>query len=130
MYVEFTLSCSALCSSDMLSCFPAEHHSLEYEVFIHYYSQLVCCISAKALSPHFVTEQIMSHENHLEISAVVDSTKAAGLLLTKVASALNAGVTEVFYKFLYITEKYGSADSKTISSAIRKKLKSYDKGVC
>ena len=105
------------------------HCSAEYEVVIHFYSQIVCCISAKTLSPHFVVENIISSEDHLEISNVPSTVKAAALLLCKISCSLRAGSTEVFYKFLDIIEQYGGIDSKTVTTAIRKKLKSEDKGI-
>lgn len=98
-------------------------------MFVHYYSQLVCCISAKTLSPYFVTENIISGEDHLEISNLISQIKAAGLLLSKISCALNAGIIKVFYKSLDIIEQHGSIDSKTVITAVRKKLKSKHKGI-
>ena len=66
----------------------------------------------------------------MEICGVRSPIKAAGLLLSKISCALNAELTEDFYKFLDITEQYGSIDSKTVTTAIRKKLiKCQDKGI-
>ena len=91
-------------------------------MFIHYYSQLVCCISAKALSPYFVTENIISDHDHQEILNVTSHIKAASLLLSKISFALKVNFNASFYKFLDITEQHGNIDSKTIATAIRKKL--------
>ena len=103
---------------------------MEYEAFICYYSQIVNCSSAKALSPHFVAQNIISQAEHMEICSVASPIKAAGLLLSKISCALNAELTEDFYKFLDITEQYGTTDSKTVTTAIRKKiLKCQDKGI-
>lgn len=91
-------------------------------MFIRYYSQLVCCMSAKAMSPYFVTENIISDQDHQKILNVTSHVKAASLLLSKVSFALKADFNESFYKFLNITEQYGNIESKTIATAIKKKL--------
>ena len=44
------------------------------------------------------------------------------LLLSKISLALKAEITESLYKFLESIEEYGSIDSKTVITAIRKKL--------
>ena len=108
--------------------------SAEYEVYICYYSQIVNSLPVETLSPYFVSDKIISPAEQLEISSVPSPIKAAGLLLIKISCALDAGITESFYKFLNITEKYGSIDSKTVTSAIRKRLlemkSTKDKGMC
>ena len=107
---------------------PTDHHSAEYEVFIHYYSQIVNSLSAVALSPYFVKEKIISTADQSLIFDTPVPVTAASLLLSKISSALKAGITESFYKFLDITDQYGSIDSKTIITAIRKKLNTTDGG--
>ena len=79
-------------------------------------------MSAKALSPHFVTENIISDQDHQEILNVTSHVKAASLLLSKVSFALRVDYNESFYKFLDITEQYGNIESKTIVATIKKKL--------
>ena len=108
---------------------PTELHSTEYEVFIHYYSQIVTSLSAVALSPYFVKEKIISTADQSLIFNTPVQTTAASLLLSKISSALKAGINESFYKFLDITEQYGSIDSKNVITAIRKKLKAENKGM-
>ena len=106
---------------------PTEHQSAEYEVFIHYYSQIVTSLSAVALSAYFVEEKIISTADQSLIFSTPVQTIAASLLLSKISSALKAGINESFYKFLDITEKYGNIDSKNVITAMRKKLKSEGK---
>ena len=109
-----------------------EQLSAEYEVFIHYFSQIVTSISPVALSPYFVQQNIISPPEQLEIFNATLPNKAAGLLLRNISSALKAGITTVFYKFLDITEHHGSIDSINVANAIRKKLfelKSKDEGI-
>ena len=109
----------------------AGHISVEYEVFIHHFSQIVSSISARALSPYFVQQNIISPSDHLEIINATSPNIASGLLLSTISSALNADFTKIFYKFLDITEHYGSLDSANVIGTIRKKLlqlKSNDKG--
>ena len=118
----------AYLASSLLLLLPTEHHSSEYEVFIHYYSQIVNSLSAVALSPYFVQEKIISTADQSLIFNTPVQTIAASLLLSKISCALRAGINESFYKFLDITEQHGSIDSKTVITAIRKKLKTEDKG--
>ena len=68
-------------------------------------------------------------EDNSEILDISSHTKAAGLLLSKISSALDAGITKTFYKFLDIVDQHGSSDSKTVANAVRKKLKSIIKGI-
>ena len=90
----------------------------------------MCCISAKTLSPHFVSQNIISSEDYLEICNFTSHIKAAGLLLCKISYPIRAGITDLLYRFLDIVEQNDSLDSKTVTTAIRKKLKSKDKGIC
>ena len=110
---------------------PIEHISAEYEVFIHYFSQIVSNISAVALSPYFVQQNIISPPEQLEIFNATSPNKASGLLLSKIFYALKAGFTKIFYTFLDITERHGSMDGARVTGVIKKKLlelKSKDKG--
>lgn len=102
--------------------FIIEQLPAEYEVFIQYYSQIVSSLSAKALSPHFVTQKIISPEEQLEIFSITSSRKAASMLLSKISVALKVGSNEGFYKLLDITEQHGSIDSKNVTLAVRRKL--------
>ena len=99
-----------------------ENLSLECEVFIHYYSQIVNSLSANALSHYFVEQGIITSANQQEIFNVHSPPKAAGLLLSNISSALMLGYNKGFYKFLETTERYGSGDSKRVTTAIRKLL--------
>jgi len=105
-----------------LHIFYIEHLSVEYEVFTQYYSQIVSSLSAKALSPHFVAQKIISPEEQLEIFSTTSSKKAASMILSKIFVALEIGSNEDFYKLLDITEQHGSIDSKNVSLAVRRKL--------
>ena len=105
----------------LLYVLPTEH-SAEYEVFICYYSQIVNSLSVETLSPYFVSHNIITAAEQMEILGVLSPIKAAGLLLSKMSCALDAEITEDFYKFLDITEQFGSIDSKTVITAMRKKL--------
>ena len=120
------------CSNFNVLFLPTEHLA-EYEVFIHYYSQIVNSLSVETLSPHFVSYNIITAAEQLEILGVLSPIKAAGLLLNKMSCALDAEITEDFYKFLDITEQFGSIDSRTVITAMRKKLlemkSTKDKGI-
>ena len=99
-----------------------DNYSAEYEVYICYYSQIVNSLPVETLSPHFVSHNIISPAEQLKILRVPSPIEAAGLLLSKISCALDAGITEGFYKFLDINEQYGSIDSKTVNIAMRKRL--------
>ena len=90
-------------------------------------------LSVETLSPHFVSHNIITAAEHLEICGIRSPIKAAGLLLSKISCALDAEVIEDFYNFLDITEQYGSSDSKTVITTMRKKLlemkSTQDKGI-
>lgn len=79
-------------------------------------------LSVETLSPYFVSHNIITVAERMEILGVLSPIKAAGLLLHKISCALDAEITEDFYKFLNFTEQYGSIDSKTVITAMRKKL--------
>jgi len=107
-------------------------YSTEFEVFIHYYSQIVNSLSVETLSPYLISQNIIAPAEQIEILSVPSPIKAAGLLLCKISSALKAGITQDFYKFLDTAEQYGSIDGKVVITAIRMKLlelKSEDKGI-
>jgi len=74
------------------------------------------------LSAHFVQQNIISQQDQLEILSVTSPRKAASLLMSRISLALEAGVNESFYRFLDITEQYGSIDSRNVSAAIRQNL--------
>ena len=79
-------------------------------------------LSVETLSPHFVSHNIISPSEQLKILSVPSPIEAAGLLLSKISCALDAEITESFYKFLDIIDQYGSTDSKTVNTAMRKRL--------
>ena len=103
-----------------------EHHSLECKVFIYYYSHIVNVLSASAteLSTHFVQKGIILCESQQEIMDISkrSPTKATGILLSPISSALMSRLNEGFYAFLKIAEQYGKGSIKELISTIRKKL--------
>ena len=96
--------------------------SAEYEVLIQHYSQIVDSFHAKPLSPYFVARNVISLEDQQEIFSLASSKKAASYLLSRVHPSLRAGINQTFYVFLDITDQYGSAECKTISMVMRRKL--------
>ena len=108
--------------SDTIPVISIGYHSVEYEVFVRYFSRIVNSISAQTLSPHFVSRKIISHEDQIEILSVTSPRRAASLLLGRVSSAVEAGVNESFYRFLDILEQYGTPATKEILLAIKRDL--------
>ena len=99
-------------------------------MFIQYYSEIVNMLSASAkeLFPQFVRKGIIFCENQEEIFSMPSPTKAIGLLLGPISYALMSRRSKGFYAFLEIAEQCGKHGIKDLISAIRKKLRSEDKG--
>ena len=94
-------------------------------MFIYYYSQIVNILSASSvreLFPQFVQNGIILCENQEEIFNMSSPTKAIGLLLSPISSALMSRRNKGFYKFLDIAEQCGKCGIKELISTIRKKL--------
>ena len=97
--------------------------SVEYKLFTDYYSKLVNTLPASDLSHYFVSDKIITLEDHERIikSAVTQDT--AKLLLDRVLVQIQNGYTSVFSKMLLIMDYHGVNTAKAISREIRNKLK-------
>ena len=97
--------------------------SVEYKLFTDYYSKLVNTLPASDLSHYFVSDKIITLEDHERIikSAVTQDT--AKLLLDRVSVQIQNGITSVFSKMLLIMDYHGVNTAKAISREIRNKLK-------
>ena len=96
--------------------------SARYKVFTDYYSKLVHILSAKDLSHYFVSDKIISPEDHLRIIKSMIHQDAAKLLLDKVSLQLQNGNSTVLNKMLLIMDYHGVTVDKAISQEMRSEL--------
>ena len=102
----------------------AGHQSVEYKLFTDYYSKLVDTLPASDLSHYFVSDKIISLEDHERIIKSTVTQDAAKLLLDRVSFQLQNGNNMVLSKMLLIMDYRGIDTAKTISLEIRNKLSS------
>ena len=91
-------------------------------MFTDYYNKLVNTLPASDLSHYFVSDKIISLEDHEKIIKSTVTQDAAKLLLDRVSFQLQNGNSSVFSKMLLIMDYHGVSTAKTISLEIRKKL--------
>ena len=97
--------------------------SVEYKLFTDYYSKLVNTLPACDLSHYFVSDKIITLEDHERIIKSAVTQDAAKLLLDRVSVQIQNGNTSVFSKMLLIMDYHGVNTAKAISREIRNKLK-------
>ena len=97
--------------------------SVEYKLFTDYYSKLVNTLPASDLSHYFVSDKIITLEDHERIIKSAVTQDAAKLLLDRVSVQIQNGNTSVFSKMLLIMDYHGVNTAKAISREIRNKLK-------
>ena len=96
--------------------------SIEYKLFTEYHNKLVDTLPASNLSHYFVSDKIISLEDHERIIKSTIQQDAAKLLLERVSLQLQKGKVNVFSKMLLIMDHYGVRTAQTISVEIRNKL--------
>ena len=100
------------------------HQSIEYKLFIDYYSKLVDILPASDLSHYFVSDKIISLEDYEKIIRSSLPQEAAKMLLDRVSLQLQSGNTTIFNKMLLIMDHHGVTTTKELSQEIRSKLSS------
>ena len=95
---------------------------MEYKLFTDYYDKLVNTLPASDLSHYFVSDKIISLEDHERIIRSLLPWGAAKLLLDRVSLQIQNGNSSVFSKMLLIMDYHGVSTAKTMSLEIRKKL--------
>ena len=93
-------------------------------MFTDYYDKLVDTLPASDLSHYFVSDKIITLEDHERIIKSAVTQDAAKLLLDRVSLQLQNGNYVVLSKMLFIMDHHGTDTAKTISSEIRSKLPS------
>ena len=101
--------------------------SIEYKWFSDYYDKLLDALNTSDLSHYFVSNKIISLQDHERIIKSMIQQDATKLLLEKVLLQLQKGNISVLSKMLLIVDHYGVSTAKTISAEIQNKLSS-DKG--
>ena len=92
-------------------------------MFTDYYSKLVYTLPASDLSHYFVSDKIITVQDHERIIKSAVTQDAAELLLDRVSMQIQNGNTSVFSKMLLIMDYRGVNAAKAISHEIRRKLK-------
>ena len=103
----------------------SDKQSKEYELFSDYYSKLINTLPASDLSHYFVSDKIISLEDHERIIKTTVTFDAAKLLLDKVSQQLQDGNNMVLIKMLLIMDYHGTDAAKTMSIEIRKILSAF-----
>ena len=92
------------------------------EVFTDYYSKLKSVLPIKTLTGHLVTKRIISFEEEEEIRLAPLHSESTHLVLKKIASSLQAGITCSFDELLLVMEHHGNISCAELASEIRLKL--------
>ena len=91
------------------------------EVFTAYYYKLAL-LNFKAMHPHLVTAKIINHEDSRIMQETIESYKVAALVLDKVSTSLQVGVSDVFDEFLLILENCDDILCIKLAEQMRKDL--------
>ena len=91
-------------------------------MFRKQYSALVDTLKATDLYRYFVSEGIITLAENDEISAESNPIKKVEMLLRKVSSPLESGVTKSFYVMLEVMASYGNKATKELARMINDML--------
>ena len=97
------------------------YESLEYKIFMDYYSTLVGTLPASDLAHYFVSERIISLDDYDKIIRVTLPQQASKLLLDRVSQQIQNGNSAVFTKMLMIMNHHDTI-TKELSQEIRSKV--------
>ena len=89
------------------------------KVFKRYYSRLSCSLPIKKLTPHFVSEDLITFKEEEEI---LKETDPSGIFLRKIAYSLEGGTDVAFDKMLCVIYEHGDTPSKELMNEIKKEL--------
>jgi len=96
--------------------------SPEYHVFKKQYSSLVNTLKTTDLYRYFVSEEIITLAENDEISAESNPNKKVEVLLRKVSSPLESGLTKSFYMMLEVMASYGNTATKELARKVNEML--------
>ena len=95
---------------------------LEYKIFKDHYHGLTKLLFNTNLTPHLIQEGVIAPADQEQLSAINTSTGKAEMVLPKITSGLEAGLTESFYKMLEIMKSYGNRDAQQLSITIEHEI--------
>ena len=102
--------------------------SIECKLFTEYHNKLVNTLPASDLSHYFVSDKVISLEDHERIIKSTIQQDAAKLLLERVLLQLQNGNVSVLIKMLLIMDHYGVSTAKTMSVEIQSRLSALVRG--
>lgn len=94
----------------------------EFEVFKKHYNDLTKMLFCTNLTPHMIQEGVILPLDQEEIKAVTTSSGKAEIVLQKVSFALEAGISESFYRILEIMKSFGNHDAQQLSITIEHEI--------
>ena len=97
-------------------------------MFRKHYSSLTSILPVKQLTPHFVSESIISFEEEDSILQTVEHSQAAHKLLKKIRTSLEAGQTSSLDTLLCIMEQHGGLSCVELAKQIKDKLSQCSSG--
>ena len=106
----------------ILLCYTYVDTVPEYVVFKNHYHGLTKLLFNTNLTPHLIQEGVIAPADHEKLSAINTSTEKAEVVLPKITSGLEAGLTESFYKMLEIMKCYGNRDAQQLSITIENEI--------
>ena len=95
---------------------------MEKEVFKSFYWKLVNILPVVNIYDHLVTEGILTTGDVQEIIHMPRSNLKASIVLQKIDSSLEAGITDSFYILLKVMETSLNNDVKVLVSDMRRAL--------
>ena len=90
----------------------------EYKIFKDHYHGLTKLLFNTNLTPYLIQEGVIAPADQEKLSAINTSSGKAEMVLPKITSGLEAGLTESFYKMLEIMKSYGNRDAQQLSVAM------------
>ena len=105
-----------------------ETESIEYEVFVKFYSELTIVFCDKNYIPHFVPTKIISPSDVHHMSNMPDNDRSV-CLLKNISDPLECGESQNFYQMLEVMEAHGNLQVQQLVENIKAFLKGVDPAV-
>ena len=74
------------------------------------------------LTPHLIQAGVITPVDQEQLNAINTSSGKAGMVLLKVSSGLETGLTESFYEMLKIMKSYGNRDAQQLCTTIEHQI--------
>ena len=105
-----------------------EKESVEYSVFVKFYSKLTTVLCDKEYLPHLVTAELVSPDNVHHLSNMSNRDRAMRIL-EYISNSLCGDDTQCFYIMLKIMEDHGTFHGKSLAKDITKAIASGEKRI-